>query len=181
MKYSKLKRLAWRIPYRFFHALFTPVSFVSPRLWMALLTPLLRLCGMKLKGTPRYITCTCRFDTLSEIELGDRVTISHDVWFLTHDYSITIALIAAGQEVQSDVATERAIRVGNNVFIGLRSIILPNTVIGDNVIIGAGAVVRGVIPPDSIVLGNPAQVVGSIQDYAAKWKDKLNSQQIRWD
>jgi serine acetyltransferase len=181
MKYSRLHRLLWRIPYRILHALFSPVSFINARLWMILLNWLLKTCGMKLKGQPRYITRTCHFDTLSEIELGDRVTISHDVWFLTHDYSVTIALIAAGKEMETDVATERSIRIGNNVFIGLRAIILPNTVIGDNVIIGAGAVVRGVIPPNTIALGNPAQVVGSIQDYAAKWMGKLDSPEVRWD
>ncbi|MFO8002072.1 MAG: hypothetical protein R6U46_12565 [Marinilabilia sp.] len=50
-------------------------------------------------------------------------------------------------------------KVGNNVCIGINVILLPNTEIGDNCIIGAGSVVKGKIPPDSVVFGNPAKVI----------------------
>ena len=41
----------------------------------------------------------------------------------------------------------------------MNSIILPNTVIGNNCIIGAGSVLRGRYPDDSVIIGNPAKVV----------------------
>jgi serine acetyltransferase len=49
--------------------------------------------------------------------------------------------------------------IRNNVFIGINCIILSNTSIGDNCIVGAGSVVRGHFPENSIIAGNPAQVI----------------------
>jgi len=50
--------------------------------------------------------------------------------------------------------------VGDNTFIGENSVILCGTSIGSNCIIGAGAVVRGRIPDNALVIGNPGQTVG---------------------
>jgi acetyltransferase-like isoleucine patch superfamily enzyme len=49
-----------------------------------------------------------------------------------------------------------SIKIGNNVWIGSNSVILPGTKIGDNCIIGAGSVVRGQIPNNQIWIGSPA-------------------------
>jgi acetyltransferase-like isoleucine patch superfamily enzyme len=49
--------------------------------------------------------------------------------------------------------------IGNNVFIGINCIILSNTSIGDNCIVGAGSVVRGQFPENSVIAGNPAQII----------------------
>ena len=51
--------------------------------------------------------------------------------------------------------------MGNNVFIGTNCIILLNTKIGNNCIIGAGSVVRGQFPDNSVIIGNPAKVVSN--------------------
>ncbi len=48
--------------------------------------------------------------------------------------------------------------IGNDVWIGYGALILPGAQIGDGVIVGAGSVVRGKVPPYAIVMGNPAQV-----------------------
>lgn len=54
------------------------------------------------------------------------------------------------------------VHIGNNVFIGTRSIILKGTVIGDNSVIGAGSVVCGTIPPNVIAAGNPCRVIRNL-------------------
>lgn len=97
------------------------------------------------------------------IALGDRVTITNEVQFITHDGGVWVF-----RDQHPDLDVVRPITVGNNVFIGLRSIILPGTVIGNNVVIGAGAVVRGNIPDDCVVAGVPARRICSLQDYQAK-------------
>ena len=51
------------------------------------------------------------------------------------------------------------IRVGNNTFFGLNYTIQPGATIGSNRVINAGSAVRGVIPDDSVVMGNPAKVI----------------------
>ena len=62
----------------------------------------------------------------------------------------------------------RPIIIGNNCFIGARVTLLPGTQVGDNVIIGAGAVVKGTIPANSIVVGNPANIIGHTEEYGRK-------------
>ena len=69
--------------------------------------------------------------------------------------------------------------VGNDVWIGQNSLILPGSKIGDGVIIGANSVVGGEIPPYSIVAGNPAQLIRKRFDdeminllLGLKWWDK---------
>jgi maltose O-acetyltransferase len=49
------------------------------------------------------------------------------------------------------------VKIGDNVFIGAGSIILPNVKIGNNVIIGAGSIVTKDVPDNSLVAGNPAK------------------------
>lgn len=53
----------------------------------------------------------------------------------------------------------RPVVIGNNVWIGARSIILPGVTLGDGAIIGAGAVVTRDVPPRSVAAGNPARVI----------------------
>jgi maltose O-acetyltransferase len=65
------------------------------------------------------------------------------------------------------------VQIGNNVFIGTGSIILPNVRIGDNVVIGAGSVVTRDIPDDSLALGNPARVVGKTSEYIERNRQKM--------
>lgn len=97
------------------------------------------------------------------ISIGDHVTITNEVQFITHDGGVWVI-----RDQQPALDVIRPISIGNNVFIGLRSIILPGTIIGNNVIIGAGAVVRGTIPDDCVVAGVPARRICSLQEYQSK-------------
>lgn len=55
--------------------------------------------------------------------------------------------------------------IGNNVFIGANSVILPSVNIGDNVVIGAGSIVTKNIPSNSIAVGNPCKVIKTKDAY----------------
>lgn len=178
---SRLKRLAWRIPFRVARSVLVAIGYIHIRPYMAGYLPLLAAFGMKFTGKPRYIAQDAYFDDISQISLGNRVVISTGVRFLTHDYSLTTALIAIGEPLTSDVARVAGVTVGDNVFIGLRSIILPNARIGSNIIIGAGSVVRGTVPDNSVYVGNPGKVVGSLTDYAMKCRDIVDSGLVRQD
>ncbi len=92
------------------------------------------------------------------IEIGDHVAIAAGTDFITHDGAIW----CFREEIKgADVFG--SIKIGNNVFIGNNCTILPNTTIGDNCIIGAGSVVRGNFPDNSVIVGNPAKTVLSMQ------------------
>jgi len=89
------------------------------------------------------------------VTLGDRVGISGGTKFLTHDGSVWLL-----RGKRPEVQTFGTIRVGDDVYIGENCLILPGTEIGARSIIGAGSVVRGRIPENSLVTGNPAKIVG---------------------
>lgn len=99
------------------------------------------------------------------ISIGDNVTLAPRVHVLAHDASTKRIL---GYTLIGRVT------IGNNVFIGAGSIILPNVKIGNNVIIGAGSVVSRSIPDNSIALGSPARIICSYEEFVEK-KKKLFS------
>ena len=178
---NKFFRVFIRLFFHITRFLLRPLEAVAPRIYMPLYLFLLKLYGLQLNGIPRYISTKVRFDDFSRITLGDRVVVSENVTFLTHDYSLTTGLIAIGSCPSSDQSFLSPITIGDNVFIGLGSIILPGTVINKNVIIGAGSVIRGEIPSNSVVLGNPGIVVGTLTDKAIKWQKHIFESHVHTD
>jgi acetyltransferase-like isoleucine patch superfamily enzyme len=179
--HSRWRRILPRIPLRVALKAIRPIALVDHRAYMRLLVPILRRAGMHFVGTPRYISPAVFFDDLDKITLGDRVVVSSGVSFLTHDYSWTTALIAAGAHVGGDEAIVAPIRVGRNVFIGRGALLLPGTGIGDDVIIGAGAVVRGKVESGSVVMGNPARQTTTVRGLYEKNLTHVAEIEIRKD
>lgn len=83
---------------------------------------------------------------------------------LAHDYSYSILNTVYGVLPQNTAMTT----IGDNVFIGMNAIILMGSHIGNNVIIGAGAVVSGVVEDDSVYAGNPARKICALEEFYAK-------------
>lgn len=97
------------------------------------------------------------------VEIGDDTLVSSDVLFLTHDGGHWVT------EAQFPTANRFGrIKVGSRVFVGARAILLPGVTVGDNVVIGAGAVVTKDVPPNVVVAGVPARVLSTIEEYNAK-------------
>lgn len=61
------------------------------------------------------------------------------------------------------------IHIGNNVWIGANSVILPGVHIGENTIIGAGSVVTKDIPANVVAVGNPCRVIREINEKDMKY------------
>lgn len=89
------------------------------------------------------------------IEIGNHVAIAPRTELITHDGGVWIFRNNGFPNI--DVFGK--IIIGDNTFIGSGCTILPNTTIGNNCVIGSGSVVRGRIPDNSIVIGNPAKVI----------------------
>lgn len=104
------------------------------------------------------------------ISIGKKCKISGKVSIIAHDYSWEILRNKYNKILPSG---GKKIEIGNNVFIGYGAIILKNVKIGDNAIIGAGAVVTKDVPPNTIVAGNPAKIISTVEQYYIKLKDTL--------
>jgi putative colanic acid biosynthesis acetyltransferase WcaB len=68
-----------------------------------------------------------------------------------------------GNKILADGTPSGSPRIGNNVEVGSNVVILGPVTIGDGVVIGAGAVVIKDIPPYSVVAGNPARIIRTIE------------------
>lgn len=101
------------------------------------------------------------------VSLGDHVSAIQTV-FITHDGGVWVF-----RDKSPEVDLMGPIKVGNNVFIGMDAKILPGVTIGDNVVIGAGAIVTKDIPSNCVAAGIPAKPIKTIDEYWDSVKDKL--------
>ena len=98
------------------------------------------------------------------LSIGNNVVICAKTTILTHDYSHTVLCTKYGQ----NIGDAKPVSIGNNVFIGIGTMIVMGTEIGDNVIIGALSVVLGKITDKCVVAGNPAKVICTLEEYYNK-------------
>lgn len=103
------------------------------------------------------------------IYIGDDTSIGGNVKILDNDFHPT----DPDQRLQQmhsnhpgemmDLIPTKEIHIGKNCFIGCNSIILKGTVLGDNCVVGAGAVVSGKFESNCVIAGNPARVIKKME------------------
>lgn len=98
------------------------------------------------------------------IEIGNNVTIAPRVHILCHDASTKnyIGYTKIGR-----------VSIGNNVFIGAESVVLPGVSIGNNVIIGANSTVTHDIPDGMVAVGSPAKLMCPTKKYLEKERKRM--------
>jgi acetyltransferase-like isoleucine patch superfamily enzyme len=96
-----------------------------------------------------------------EVYIGKRCLISWNCDIMDTDFHEIVSA-----ENKSGCSVSAPVCVGDDVWIGAHSIVLKGTTIGNNCVIGAGSIVSGNIPSNSLAAGNPAQVLRRI----AGWK-----------
>ncbi len=94
------------------------------------------------------------------IKIGDGVTVTTGVKFITHDGSLDLIKDHSGRRYRFGPIT-----IGNNVFIGVDAILLPGVKIGSNVVVAAGSVLTKSVPDSVVVAGNPARIIKKFEDY----------------
>lgn len=98
------------------------------------------------------------------IEIGDNVTMAPRVHILCHDASTKKFL---------NYTKIGRVTIGNNVFIGAESVVLPGVTIGNNVIIGANSTVTHDVPDNTVVVGSPARRLCSLEEYLEKERYRM--------
>lgn len=93
------------------------------------------------------------------IEIGDNVTIAPRVHILCHD--------ASTKQFLGYTKIGR-VTIGNNVFVGADSVILPGVSIGNNVIVGANSTVTHDVHDGMVIAGSPARVICTLEEYLEK-------------
>jgi acetyltransferase-like isoleucine patch superfamily enzyme len=94
------------------------------------------------------------------VEIGDNVGFSGGSAIITHGFWNSV--------IEGYSSKFAPVKIGNNVIIGYRAIILPDVTIGDYCSIGAGAVVTKSFPPYCVIGGVPAKVIKTQPDYPKK-------------
>ena len=106
--------------------------------------------------------------SLPFIEIGKNCRITAEVIILAHDYSYAVLR----PEYHCMPRKAGVTKVGDNVFVGMKSIILMGSQIGNNVIIGAGSIVTKDIPDGVVAVGVPCKPIGMFDDFKDKMLDK---------
>jgi len=125
----------------------------------------LKKMGLKVgKNFAMMPGCHLDMGHVFHISIGDNVTLAPNVTILAHDASTAKHLNAT---------RIGKVNIGNKVFIGAGTIILPGVNIGDNVIIGAGSVVSKDLMSDSVYAGNPVKHVYQMSEFLKKRRDEM--------
>ena len=96
-------------------------------------------------------------DGSGKVEIGNFCTISAGVHIYSHD-NVMQTLSSGAMEIE-----RQPVKIGNNVYIGPHAVISKGVSIGDCCVIGAGTFVNRDVPSNSIVVGQPGRVTGTIE------------------
>lgn len=128
----------------------------------------LRSRGVQIGENVNLINTTIDWSHGFLVTIGNRVTLT-GVKILTHDGSTQIPF---------GVSKVGKVTIGDEVFVGHGTIILPNVHIGSRVVVGAGSVVTRDIPDNSVAAGNPAKVIGTYDDFLKKHEAQMKSRPV---
>lgn len=128
----------------------------------------LRSRGVQIGENVNLINTTIDFSHGFLVSIGNRVTLT-GVKILAHDGSTQIPF---------GVSKVGRVSIGDEVFVGHGTIILPNVRIGSRVVVGAGSVVTRDIPDNSVAAGNPAKVIGTYDDFLAKHAAQIETRPV---
>ncbi|MBN2566806.1 acyltransferase [Candidatus Woesearchaeota archaeon] len=116
------------------------------------------IIGMPKIGSDVWIGPFTVIDASGGLEIGDGVDISCGVHIYTH--STEKRCVSGRRHIDVE---RKAVRIGARTFIGANAVILKGVRIGKECVIGAGTVVTKDVPDNSIVLGVPGRIVGTVE------------------
>lgn len=165
---------------KIFKFLLILAKFFHSKSYMKFFNQYLKLCGMDVSGTIKFIHSSVYLDTAyaQNIHIGDNCVLSVNTIVLAHDFSVECGMTAIGLgDLSNEKKIVKDVYIGDNVFIGAGCIILPGTHIGNNCIIGAGTVCSGNIPDDSVVVGEKCKIIAKTTEWAKK---KIEQNEVKF-
>lgn len=100
------------------------------------------------------------------VSIGDHVCVSNDVTFVNHNLNWPF------QEKYESLTGFGKIEILDNCQIGVEVTILPNVTIGPNSVVGACSLVTKDVPANTVVAGNPAKTVCTMEEFEQKCLDQ---------
>ena len=94
------------------------------------------------------------------VTIGNQVTISHNVDFITHDGGMRVA-----RDRYPDAYLYGRIHIADRCFLGAHSIFLPGARVGAGSVVGSGSIVAGEIPSGVVAVGTPAKPIKLVEEY----------------
>lgn len=119
-------------------------------------------------GDDVIVNMNCTFVDNRPIRIGNRVLIASNVQIYTASHPVLpqerLLSDGKGRRTTFFRTWARPVEVGDNVWIGGGSILLPGVTIGENSVIGAGSVVTRSIPANCVAVGNPCRVIRCFEE-----------------
>lgn len=109
-------------------------------------------------GAGTYVNFDCVFLDVADITIGQNCLLGPRVQLLTAEHPLQITPRKEGWE------SGRPIAIRDNVWLGAGVMVLPGVTIGENTVVGAGAVVTRDLPANVIAVGNPARVIRELPE-----------------
>lgn len=102
------------------------------------------------------------------LEIGDNCRLNTGLVIMTHDFATMVFKNKYGELIPCS----GKVKIGNNVYFGRQCTVLKGVTIGDNCIVGYGSVVMKDVPANSVVVGRPAKVICTLDEFFEKRKQK---------
>lgn len=150
----------------------------SVQLWRRLAKPdafewaeyLKRWGGFRAFGERCFVLPDSVFTDPEYTSIGNNVWLS-EAWISCHDGSVIMMSRAYGRKLD----TLGPVTIGDDVFVGKGAVILAGVTIGSRVIVGAGSVVSKDVPDNTVVAGNPARAIRTLDEHLAIVQERTNN------
>lgn len=129
----------------------------------AVLPPFLCDYGCNIHAGARlFVNFGCIVLDCARVDIGDDVQIATAVQIITATHPLDPEERMSGWEMAHPV------RIGHRAWIGAGAILLPGVTVGDDAVVGAGAVVTRDVAARTVVAGNPARVIRTLEPAAGR-------------
>lgn len=109
-------------------------------------------------GDNTAVETPCTISLCAPVRIGCRVSIGPEAMILTGTHRI------GGSALRCGPYEYKPVEIGNGCWLGARVILLPGVRIGEGCVVAAGSVVSRSMPANSLISGNPARVIGRLEE-----------------